>query len=314
MYFINNDPGASHKFLTTLAFMHRYHHVRVNVLQGLHLKSAASRRKYASDRHAAPGVHWADCTKACESSRGDGVAHSKFITISKLRGTRRPAVFTTSANVTHQQLLLTVESGVLFTRNTGLYKRFVHEFNIDHSCAEHHRCNRKLRTRNWQSFGSERVYFTPNVIDPIANDLKKVSCRRGGTISVASLWLTGGKLTKVLNQMRKQGCRVRVVIEHDDRPRGQLKAWHARVMLEHDKYLIVNTPTQHHVYFGTQDFGYKALHVNDNYMVRTNYGPTFRAYQREFAWQWGRAKAVTSPKAKIVARQAATLARTDHRA
>ena len=182
------------------------------------------------------------------------MSHSKFIAISRLRSTHRPALFTTSTNITTQQLNLTVQSGVLFSHNRPLYQRFVREWRRYVSCSEHKVCQTVAQARNWQHYGRVAAYFSPDTIDPITNDLRRLDCTDGGVIEVASLWLRTRSMIAALKANRTAGCAVRVVIEHPEVSEAAV-TFAPRVEQQHDKYLIVNTPSEHRVYVGTQDFG-----------------------------------------------------------
>ena len=61
------------------------------------------------------------------------------------------------------------------------------------------------------------------------------------------------------------------------------------------------------MYEGSEDFCSKALHVNDNVLIRTGYRRTVHSYLSEFRWQWARAVSRRSAAAARIDRQAAAL-------
>lgn len=303
MYFITAEPGPVETFLRDVELMHRYHHVRVTFMTDRHRAHSELSGATPSARRLTPGTTWLNCASGCESPRANAVSHTKFITVSKLRSTGRPAVFTTSTNLSSEQLVSQIETGVLFSRDTPMYARFRREFAAYTACAQR-RCATAARPRNWQTYDGASVYFAPTSIDPIANDLHQLDCSHGGTIDVASLWLTRQHLIQVLAAKQDQGCAVRVVVEHPEMDPAAAQMFPTRVQFQHDKYLIVHTPTRDTLYVGTEDFGPKALHDNDNVMVRTQYRGTVAAYNREFNWQWAHGAPPSTPQAHAIVRKA----------
>ena len=88
--------------------------------------------------------------------------------------------------------------------------------------------------------------------------------------------------------MREHGCSVHLLVEHAPASQTLIGQLHPHCYQMHDKFVVVNTPTQHLVIAGSEDLSLKALQVNDNEMVRTaNYG-AIAAYHHFMQLMWYR--------------------------
>lgn len=280
-WFIGRVDRAIRRLLDHAEMMHRYHHVRVRVLVGGNYWER-HRRSMAPTRQLFVGwAQFAACHDACMSRARHGVSHSKWITVSRLRH-GGSAVLTTSANLTHQQLARTIQSGILTIGSPPIYRAVHGRFVAYWRCAHGGPCHRTVPvTTPWRGTEDVALFFTPVRRDPITAEVASVDCRRGGTILLATPGFDLPRLRSVLLAKKRQGCRVMSVLQHRENAR-RLRPFAVRCLTQHDKYLVIDTPRRREVIAGTMDFGHHSRQWNDNVMLRVRVPSVVRAYEQHF--------------------------------
>ena len=287
MWYVAVTDDTVALFVHDLALMHAYHHVRVNVFVGRNAyRYNSTARNWLAFVHAFSFAHLYSCHSACISRTPGGVAHSKWITVSQLRH-NGPAALTTSTNISGQQFGQ-AQSGIFVANNPSFYGALVKRWNVYLSCTHGGHCDRTLSPAGWRQHGSMSIYFAPTSSDPIGELLSHVSCARGGQVQVVSLYLFRSLIRQQLVRLRAAGCDVQLLVEHPPTSQSVIDALQPRCYQDHDKFVVVNTPTEHVVIAGSEDLSLKALNVNDNEMVRTSKAAVVAGYHHFMHLLWTR--------------------------
>lgn len=269
-YFIHDDGHTAHRVVVALRKAHK-RHVHIVILVQRKLGYTSAQWKTFRKSYSFASVH--SCAWACTAHpMTKSVTHSKFWTFSNLSGKRTSAVLETSTNIAQQQLVRTVQSGVLFRNNYSAYATFNHEFNVMLSCAMGHHCTTASAPRSTKLSATTSVVFAPFTgVAPWTTELVATHAKAGCYIYLSSLELHDTVLAKALARLKTEGCQVRVMLEHrraDDnadvlRPKG------GRL---HDKFLLVHNGSRNVLYAGSLDYSYGAEHHNNQQVLVTTSG------------------------------------------
>ena len=288
-WFVSGTGPATTRLATHLSLMHRYHHVSVVILVGRNGYPAAAYKSwnpFVKRFRAFAAIR--SCARRCTLPTTGGISHSKFVTVSKMRS-GGAGVLSTSANFTDQQFA-TVEHGIFVAGDTGLYNAFHARFA---AMAAH---TAKINNGSWVAhrYGVS-AYFSPTAAktDPDHAELSAVDCRRHGLVEVTSLRLNSTPVITDLVRLRAQGCTVRVIIEHTSKVNRTTLS--RRCGYDHDKSILIDTPTRKEVIAGSEDFSWGGLHGNDQQMLRVRNGTVLGAFERQFAKVWKRPSACLAP-------------------
>lgn len=296
-WFIVVDGTAMRHFVYDLALMHRYHHVTVNVHVG---RNAYVRVYHYHDwvtfRRAFAFAHVYWCANSCLSTDTPGSSHAKWIRVSHLRQGGN-AVLSTSMNFATQQFR-TGQTGLFIARNPNVSAAFAHRFATYVTCARaptSAACGARSRAtqpraRGYGAHGTY-VYFTPVSDDPIATELRRVTCTPASThhlIVLASLRFSRQAVLDQLTRLRSTGCTIRILVEHA--PSSVVEPLHPRCAINHDKTLIIDTARTRVVYSGAEDFVGVSLQVSDNQTVGTGSPGARYAYERYYSSMWARGR------------------------
>lgn len=303
MWFIGVNGADSLRLIADLKRMHDRHDVRVNIIVGRSeyqpgptyiagLSYPALRAKVSSF------AHLRSCFYGCRSSLQLAIVHSKFMTISRTKD-GFPAVLESSANWSAEQWEQTRQSGIYFGNDIPLYQAFKERFQSLMACAKgscKSDTNDPVRNSNriwydkdgliWrgESQGAA-VYFDPlpPAYDPVATELKSLHCHGSGTVDVMTLWLTRGTLIQQLRRLRREGCTLRILVEH---PRGTPKQvanlGERCVGLSHDKMVAVNTGRQKLVIGGSEDWSAQSSWTHDQQVVQVTKPAIYHAYHEYY--------------------------------
>jgi hypothetical protein len=296
-WFINVDGPAVRHLVADLALMHRYHRVRVNVLVGRSgYGGVYGPARWRTFLRAFSFAHVGSCYYSCRSTTRGSVEHGKWVAVSKLRQ-GVPAVLSTSANISTQQYS-TVETGILVVGNRPLYSAFRARFASLQACAvslSSSACGRRDTAHQpaarWYGERGTYVYFAPASTDPVTNALRNVTCRRTDThrlVVLASLFLTRSGVVAQVARLRREGCIVRVVLEHV--PSALAETLDPRCLYNHDKTLLVHTAKSHWVISGSENFAPGSLHSSGQQMVLSTLTYVVAGYERFYATLWPHAK------------------------
>ena len=287
MFVLAGRSHFMHRLWNDLLLMHRYHHVRVNMLVD---RSVYSRWQWSDFRRMFPFAHIGWCARSCHSHQRGAYTHSKWITVSKLaaRIGGGTAVLSTSANLSTQQFIAG-QSGILVVRNLPLYRAFRAEWFNYVRCHRKHHCALGHRLGRWHGANGVDVYFSPVVNNPIVRVLAKLRCTPHSTVSIMSMGILQPKFIKVLKRLNAHGCAIHTLL--NPRHSGHVRTLAGRTKcepLQHDKAVIINADGKRVVIAGSLDFNARAEHLNDNQMIRTTSRSVWTGYQAYFNRGWNR--------------------------
>ena len=295
MYVYENSATVS-SLMSALAAVHYYRgvHVRVLVQRGGYYPG----KQWASlKRHFAfAEVHY--CTFGCHSANPNAHAHTKFVVLSKtIFG--GPAVLESSANWSREQLDRQRQSGVYVYGNRRLTQAYLQEWTSLSTRST-------LAAATWRSAGSGISYSfdpRPAATDPIATELRTLTCVPGDSIGVADTLLTRSTLVTELTRLAQAGCTVRALIDTTGSVASTLAA-STRSLVVHDKFLVVNAHTiatgaaRQEVMHGSENFSAGSMTLSDQQVVLIRRADTYASYHWWFGYLWQRSVAlppVTTP-------------------
>jgi PLD-like domain len=277
-WFLVDDDALVHSMVARLRFMQYYHHVHVNVLVGYDV-----RHPYADVQRTFWFAHVAECRYGCVDQHGLAKSHSKWITVSRLKWTGQTGVLSTSSNWSDRQFTLT-QSAMVSVGDRSLYDQFVTRWSELNYCATH-ACH-PVSPAVYRGTGAMRVMFFPvTSTDPIADELARAACTRGGSIRLSSLYLSRHAVISQLTAARARGCLVRVLLGvlPDTTTNRALAPHIGRI---HDKFVLIYTPRLKVVIEGSANFTYAALSQDDEQMVRVGTSGVVAVYVSYFDHVW----------------------------
>jgi hypothetical protein len=297
-WFIGLDGRDTLRLIADLKLMHDRHHVHVNIIVGKSVylpgPTYVAGLSYPALRSALSFAHLMSCYYGCRSSLPSAITHAKFMTISRTRS-GVPAVLESSANWNTEQFEQTRQSGIYFGNDRPLFQAFVQRFTSMAACARGN-CrsdtNDPVRRSNkifydkdgivWRGAAQDAaVYFDPlpPAIDPVAARLSKMRCHGKGSVDVMTLWLSRKTVITQLRRLRREGCTLRVLVEHPLGTPWQVSNLGERcVGLSHDKLIAVNTGTHKLVIEGSEDWSSQSGWTHDQQVVKDTRPSIWRAY------------------------------------
>jgi hypothetical protein len=303
IWFIGVNGRDTLRLIDDLKRMNRFHDVRVNVIVGKSSYEPGPAYIHGLDYlqllSALSFAHVMSCYYGCRSSRRNAIAHSKFMTISRTQG-GYPAVLESSANWDAEQFEQTRQSGIYFGDDVPLYRAFVTRFRSMAACARGSCASDRadpVRLRHgvwydadgviWRGIAQDAaVYFDPLParIDPVAKRLSVVRCHGHGVVDVMTLYLTRIAVISQLKRLRREGCSLRILVEHPLGTRYQLRNLGERCLgLSHDKMIAVHTGKQTLVIAGSEDWATSSALTHDQQVVQDTRPSIYRAYAAYYA-------------------------------
>jgi hypothetical protein len=298
IWFIGPNGRDTLTLIDDLRRMHEFHGVHVNVIVGKsnyepgpgYIKGFS----YPQLLSALSFAHVMSCYYGCRSSRRTAIAHSKFMTISRNRA-GFPAVLESSANWDTEQFEQTRQSGIYFGDDVPLYRAFIQRFHSMAACARGN-CASDVADPVRKSHGvwydtdhviwrgisqSAAVYFDPLPAkdDPVATRLSTMRCHGHGVVDVMTLYLTRVAVIRQLKRLRREGCSLRILVEHPLGTRYQVSHLGERCLgLTHDKVIAVKTGKQTLVIAGSEDWATTSALTHDQQVVEDTRPSIYRAY------------------------------------
>jgi hypothetical protein len=297
-WFIGLDGRDTMRLVADLKLMHDRHEVQVNVIVGKSVylpgPTYVDGLSYPALQSALSFAHLMSCHYGCRSSLKSAITHAKFMTISRTRA-GGPAVLESSANWDTEQFEQTRQSGIYFGDDRPLYRAFRQRFASMAACARgncrsdtHDPVHRRHRVYFdndglvWRGAAQDAaVYFDPlpPQIDPVAARLSRLHCHGSGSIDVMTLWLSRKTVITQLRRLRREGCVLRVLVEHPLGTSWQVANLGERcVGLSHDKVIAVNTGRRKLVIAGSEDWSSQSGWTHDQQVVQDTRPSIWRAY------------------------------------
>jgi hypothetical protein len=298
IWFIGLNGSDTLRLIADLKRMHDRHDVHVNIIVGKSEYEPGpayiSGLSFPALTAALSFAHLMSCFYGCRSPLKTAILHSKFMTVSRTRD-GFPAVLESSANWDAEQWEQTRQSGIYFGNDRQIYRAFEQRFRSLAACAKGScRDDKDDPVRNshrvwydkdgliWRgaSHGAA-VYFDPlpPTDDPVTTVLKSLRCHGSGSIDVMTLWLTRAKLIRQLRRLRREGCTLRILVEHPRGTPSQATNLGERcVGLSHDKLIAVNTGKRKLVIQGSEDWTTQSGWTHDQQVVQVSRPAVYRAY------------------------------------
>jgi hypothetical protein len=298
IWFIGLNGSDTLRLVADLKRMHNRHQVHVNIIVG---QSEYQPGPAYIDGLSYPALatalsfgHLMSCYYGCRSSLKGAIVHSKFMTVSRTRD-GFPAVLESSANWDAEQWEQTRQSGIYFGNDRPIFRAFEQRFRSLAACAKGSCRDDKydpVRNSNqvwydkdgliWRgaSHGAS-VYFDPlpPTDDPVATRLKSLRCHGSGSVDVMTLWLTRATVIRQLRRLRREGCTLRILVEHPLGTPWQINDLRERcVGLSHDKMIAVNTGKRRLVIAGSEDWTTRSGWTHDQQVVQVSRPAVYRAY------------------------------------
>jgi hypothetical protein len=298
LWFIGLNGSDTLRLVADLKRMHDRHHVRVNIIVGRSEyqpgPTYVAGLSYPALTSALSFAHLMSCYNGCRSRLKGAIVHSKFMTVSQTRA-GYPAVLESSANWDAEQWEQTRQSGIFFGNDLPIYRAFRQRFRSLAACAtgscrddkfdpvrNSHRIWYDKDGRTWRgAWHGAAVYFDPlpPTDDPVAARLKPLRCHGSGSVDVMTLWLSRAAVIRQLRRLRREGCTLRVLVEHPQGAPWQVAHLGERcVGLSHDKLIAVNTGKQKLVIEGSEDWTTQSGWTHDQQVVQVNRPAVYRAY------------------------------------
>jgi hypothetical protein len=311
MWFIGLDGRDTLRLIADLKLMHDRHDVHVNVIVGKSVylpgPTYIQGLSFPALQSALSFAHLMSCHYGCRSSLTSAITHAKFMTISRTRS-GVPAVLESSANWDTEQFELTRQSGIYFGNDVPLYQAFVQRFTSMAACARgdcRSDVNDPVRRSNhifydkddvvWRGVAQDAaVYFDPlpPEIDPVGDQLSQMHCHGRGTVDVMTLWLSRKTVITQLRRLRREGCTLRVLVEHPIGTRWQVSNLGERCIgYSHDKLIAVHSGKHTLVIEGSEDWSSQSGWTHDQQVVKD----TRRSIWRGYAAYYKRAAAGSRP-------------------